>query len=154
MVEDHPYGQDILGFMQHHNAVVLFDPHPQFLELGKIFIYGIVQREFSLLNQFGNRHTAESFGLRALHKDIVHLDGAFGRHIGIPDAAGLLHAVFVKHADGAGQFSPVYIGLQHLFCKFCLGINDFLLGFGRQAECCQQQQHYDCQSFHCFGIYK
>ena len=140
MVQDHSNCQDVLGLVKRFDAVPVAVLHPKFVELRQILRNGIIQRDFALLDQLGNRHATEALCLRALHENIIESDGTLLLHIRIADAASLLHAVIVENADRSRQFATINIGLQHFFGKRCLGFDDFRLGICCQAKRDQQKE--------------
>ena len=133
MIEDHANRQHVLGLMKRLDAILVAVLNPKFLELRQILRHGIIEREFAFLDQLGNRHTAETLGLRALHEDIVEFDGAFLLDVCIADAASFLHAVVIEDADCARQLASVHIRLQHFLSIRSLGIDNFFLRTSRKA---------------------
>ena len=134
MVQDHSNCQNVLGFVKCLDAVPVAVLHPKFVELRQILRNGIIQRDFALFDQFGNRHSAEALCLGTLHEDVIESDGTLLLHIRIADAASFLHAVIVENADCTRQFAAINIGLQHFFGKCRLGFDDFRLGIRGQRK--------------------
>ena len=114
MIHHHTYSEHVLGLVHLADAVLVLVQHPELAELGQIFGHRVVKGNLALFYQFGNGHTAETLGLGALHKNVVHLYAPLSSHICIAYAAGLLHAVIIKHAYGSGELAALYIRQQRV----------------------------------------
>ena len=152
VVHDHADRQRVLRPFQGFDTVLVGNQNPEFPEFRKVFRDRIIQRNFTLFNQHRNRHAAETFGLRALHVDIVHRDRTPRSDIRIPDACRLLNPVLVEDVDRSRELSALHIRHQRILCKRGLRVHGtpvhrLTSGQDRRRG---DQHHTFCQPIHSF----
>ena len=88
MVHDLTDRKHVLRLYDTANTVALRRLHPKLTELRKVLGHGIIKIQLALFNKHGNRNTAKTLGLGALHVDIVKPDRTLLLNISISNASG------------------------------------------------------------------
>ena len=148
MIHDHADCQCVFRFDESPHSIFFRLLYPKVLEFGQILRDRIVQRDPSFFDEHGNGYSAEAFGLRALHVNVIHGNGAFCRDICISDAGIFLNAVFVEDADCAGELSGLDKRSQCIFCKSCVGVFDFRMEREAREEHHRCDEHHSVKKFH------